>query len=57
MKLDDVTIMRPFVEKPVDANDHNVWIYYPKNIVSVAVVGGLACRPLYAQEYGLNAPR
>ena len=31
--LGGVKIMRPFVEKPVDANDHNIWIYYPKNIV------------------------
>ena len=27
--LDGVRIDRPFVEKPVDADNHNIWIYYP----------------------------
>lgn len=29
VSLDGVRIDRPFVEKPVDADNHNIWIYYP----------------------------
>lgn len=28
-QVNDVTIHKPFVEKPVDAENHNVYIYYP----------------------------
>ncbi|CAN0515677.1 unnamed protein product, partial [Ectocarpus sp. 12 AP-2014] len=28
-KVNSVTVHKPFVEKPVDAEDHNVYIYYP----------------------------
>lgn len=28
-KVNSVTVHKPFVEKPVDAENHNVYIYYP----------------------------
>ena len=30
IEVNGVTINKPFVEKPVDADDHNVHIYYPQ---------------------------
>ncbi|CAN0562314.1 unnamed protein product, partial [Ectocarpus sp. 12 AP-2014] len=29
IQVNSVTVHKPFVEKPVDAEDHNVYIYYP----------------------------
>ena len=31
IEINGVRINKPFVEKPVDAEDHNVYIYYPMN--------------------------
>lgn len=28
----DVKIYKPFVEKPSNGDDHNVWVYYPRNM-------------------------
>lgn len=30
IEVDGVRLSKPFVEKPFDADDHNVYIYYPR---------------------------
>ncbi|EKX73732.1 conserved hypothetical protein [Theileria equi strain WA] len=37
---DNVRINKPFIEKPVDADNHNNWIYYPRN-------AGGGCKKLF----------
>eukprot|EP00756_Hemistasia_phaeocysticola_P006023 Hpha_TRINITY_DN13629_c0_g1::TRINITY_DN13629_c0_g1_i1::g.122727::m.122727/K13024/PPIP5K, VIP; inositol-hexakisphosphate/diphosphoinositol-pentakisphosphate 1-kinase len=31
ISVDGVVVRKPFVEKPANADDHNVWIYFPSN--------------------------
>lgn len=32
VELNGARIDKPFVEKPADADDHNIWIYYPASM-------------------------
>mmetsp|Transcript_45738 Transcript_45738/g.74611 ORF Transcript_45738/g.74611 Transcript_45738/m.74611 type:complete len:317 (+) Transcript_45738:572-1522(+) len=38
--IDEVRLDKPFVEKPANADDHNVWIYFPRS-------QGGGCRQLF----------
>ena len=40
IEINGVTIEKPFVEKPVNADDHNVHIYYPSS-------AGGGCKKLF----------
>ena len=40
VEINGVTIQKPFVEKPVDADDHSVHIYYPSS-------AGGGCKKLF----------
>ena len=39
--MNGVRIHKPFVEKPEDAGNHNVWIYYPASQVQGWVLAWL----------------
>lgn len=42
VELNGVRIEKPFVEKPVSGEDHNIWIFYPSHMVRGG--GGWLCR-------------
>jgi inositol hexakisphosphate/diphosphoinositol-pentakisphosphate kinase len=35
VEMNGQRINKPFVEKPFDGDDHNVYIYYPSSMVSM----------------------
>ena len=45
IKIHGMFFQKPFVEKPISAEDHNVYIYFPSHFVKLAVVVvGIALR-------------
>jgi hypothetical protein len=42
VELNGVRIEKPFVEKPVSGEDHNIWIFYPSHMVRGGRVAGCA---------------
>jgi hypothetical protein len=46
VELDGVRIAKPFVEKPVSGEDHNIWIFYPSSMVRGQRQGGRVEVPL-----------
>ena len=36
VELNGQRIYKPFVEKPISGEDHNIWVYYPHSMVGGA---------------------